>query len=192
VQNIQERFKDEGLDLSFMQTVAERTAEGMEMAFENLFFDAIHGELEGLEDFANTVLASISRATSEYLSGVWKDLLFTTDGDRGGLLSFLGGVFATKSSGSLPIGDLPSTFSGPPTAATAGLSQNVGSFASLNKGDKSNLGSNDTYNLTIQALDAASFVDLAERTPAAIIGPLIRQAKGGNQSLRSAMKAITT
>lgn len=46
-------------------------------------------------------------------------------------------------------------------------------------------GGGGTVNININAVDAASFYQLANRNPGAIIGPLMNQMQKGNNSLRA-------
>ena len=64
-----------------------------------------------------------------------------------------------------------------------------GDLGVLSAGGGEEGGGGGTIQLYIMAADAKSFTDMVKRNPEAIIGPFIKELKGGHQELRATIRS---
>jgi len=69
--------------------IARQTAQGMEQAFSDFFFDAFRGKMQSLSDYLNAFLMSVQRALANALSQQITGGLLGGSGSEGGWLSSL-------------------------------------------------------------------------------------------------------
>lgn len=178
----------------YLVTLSERTADAIEQNFSDLFFDAFTGKLDSLSDYAEAVFTSITRASSDVMGQMMKEMIFGTGKQgSGGFIKGVGEFFSFLSSGNSPFAEggwINEPILG---IGKSGRRYTLGERESELVIPRSKMGATQSVvqnqiSLTIQAVDAASFVELAGRNPQAIIGPLMEELAGGNRSLRSAIR----
>lgn len=182
----------------YLVTLSERTAGAIEQNFSDLFFDAFTGKLDSLSDYAEAVFNSIARASSDIMGQMMKDMIFGTGkvgstGALGGLGDFFDVLFGGMSIGMAGGGTITEPIWG---IGKSGRRYRLGENAPgevedvIPRSKRGGGGSvvQNQISLTIQAVDAASFAELAGRNPQAIIGPLMEELEGGNRRLRSAIR----
>ena len=153
-----------------MKTLAEETAQNMQQAFADFFFDAMTGEFKSLGDYLKGFLRSIAQTTSQILANILIRGAFSKLG-MGSLIGMASGgvinepVYGIGASGqSYAFGE-----NGPEMVSPMGG------------------GGGGNYNITINAIDAASFDTVVRRNPRSIIGVITDDMEMGG-SMRSAMR----
>jgi len=182
----------------YLVALSERTANAIEQNFSDLFFDAFTGKLDSLSDYAEAVFTSIARASSDVMGQMMKEMIFGTGkagstGALGGLGDFFDVLFGGMSIGMAGGGTITEPIWG---IGKSGRRYRLGENAPgevedvIPRSKRGGGGSvvQNQISLTIQAVDAASFAELAGRNPQAIIGPLMEELAGGNRGLRSAIR----
>ncbi len=91
----------------FQQAVdlARQTAQAMQQAFSDFFFDAMQGKLKSLTDYVNSVLAAIQRSVANALS----QAVTGGTGGFGGIIGAIAGWFGTRSGASGSVTPTPPT-----------------------------------------------------------------------------------
>ena len=180
-----------------MVALTERTAEAMQQNFSDLFFDAMKGKFKDLGDYATAFLNSFERALADVMGQFMTQKLFGKEMKGGGLVDkavakfvdFFGakkaGAKKQAAGGIIPepvfgIGASGQTYTfgenGPETVVPGvrGLQSGAGSVV----------------NITINAVDASSFADLAKRNPGAIVAPVMEALNQGNLGLRNSIRRV--
>ena len=175
-----------------MVALTERTAEAMQQNFSDLFFDAMKGKFKDLGDYATAFLNSFERALADVMGQFMTQKLFGKEMKGGGLVDKAIGTvisfFSPKkqaAGGIIPepvfgIGASGQTYTfgenGPETVVPGvrGLQPGAGSVV----------------NITINAVDASSFADLAKRNPGAIVAPVMEALNQGNLGLRNSIRRV--
>ena len=175
-----------------MVALTERTAEAMQQNFSDLFFDAMKGKFKDLGDYATAFLNSFERALADVMGQFMTQKLFGEEMKGGGLVDKAIGTvinfFSPKkqaAGGIIPepvfgIGASGQTYTfgenGPETVVPGvrGLQSGAGSVV----------------NITINAVDASSFADLAKRNPGAIVAPVMEALNQGNLGLRNSIRRV--
>ena len=203
-----------------MLLLSERTSNAMEQNFSNFFFDAMQGEMKSFEDYMVGVFDSISRAFSDILGQMVAEWIKTqlkmqsvsaAGGGFGGAMSWIAGLFGGVGgpgpvvTGGNPaevgfarggIIDKPTIF---PFASGIGLAGESGPEGILPlKRIGGNLGVSadgtgstiNKYDISIHAVDAASFSELLERNPEAIISQVTSAADAGHGGLRQSIRDV--
>jgi len=183
--------------LDAMVALTERTAEAMQQNFSDLFFDAMKGKFKDLGDYATAFLNSFERALADVMGQFMTQKLFGKEMKGGGLVDkavatfvdFFGakkaGTKKRAAGGIIPepvfgIGASGQTYTfgenGPETVVPGvrGLQSGAGSVV----------------NITINAVDASSFADLAKRNPGAIVAPVMEALNQGNLGLRNSIRRV--
>ena len=153
-----------------MKTLAEETAQNMQQAFADFFFDAMTGEFKSLGDYLKGFLRSIAQTTSQILANI-----------------LIRGAFSKLGMGSL----IGMASGGVINEPVYGIGASGQSYAFGENGPEmvSPMGSGGggNYNITINAIDAASFDTVVRRNPRSIIGVITDDMEMGG-SMRSAMR----
>jgi len=181
-----------------LENLSQRTAEAMEQNFSDFYFDVMKREFHDLGDYADAILDSIRRATSDVLGQATKDFLFGTgSGSGGGFISTAfgsiarsfgfehGGVVKPFARGTVI--SRPTIF---PMANGMGLMGEAGPEGVLplsrtrsgdlgvkSTGGNGTGGNGHTYNVSIYAMDAASFKDVMYRNAQVVLGATNRALK---------------
>jgi len=155
---------------NIMKTLAEETAKDMHQSFSDFFFNMMTGDFKNLGDVLKGFLQSIMRTTSSILSKV-----------------ILGAIFSGTPYGKLFVGAEGGIINEP--ILGMGASGNKYLFGESGPEMVSPLGGGGggNYNITINAVDAASFDALVRRNPRSILGVVTEDMEYGG-SMRSAMK----
>jgi PAS domain-containing protein len=82
---------------NLLADLSQRTADAMEDNFSDLFFDAMEGKFDSLEDYAKAVFESIARAAADYAGQLARQAVFG-EGGGGGLLETAIGWVASAAS----------------------------------------------------------------------------------------------
>jgi len=190
-----------------MLRLTERTAKAMQDNFSSLFVDVMQGKLEGFRDFVSRIFQSIQQMAADMLAQIATEAIFgklSKAGGGGGLLgAIVGGVGSLLGSimhdggvvgAPAPLRVVPlATFANAPR-----LHGGLGSDefpAILQRGEKVIPKSGNTQNqpqsinVVINAVDAASFSELAARNPSAILGPFLTALQRGGQ-VRNAIRNV--
>jgi len=179
---------------------SRRTSEAMEQNFSDLFFDMMTGEFKDLEDFAKGVFRSIQRAAADMLGQMAKEGLFGKEGMGGLIGKFVASYFAggggaySWSSSSPAYSDFSMAGGGIIGEHVVGVGLQSGKsyeFGEAGAEVVSPVGAGQAVHnhYHIQALDAASFMQMCERNPQAIaagLGVALERRVGGiNNVIRS-------
>lgn len=79
--------------------LSQHTAEAVQDAWADIFFDAMTGKLKSLEDYFNAFYQGIARMASQYLS---QALMSQVTGENGSnLAGWIGGLFSSSGSGTM-------------------------------------------------------------------------------------------
>jgi phage-related minor tail protein len=155
----------------------------------DFFFDAIRGDLKSLEDYVNSFLDTLASMISQYFASLaWKGLAGMVSGIGGQAPSAAGSAISFKQHGGII--DRPTIF---PTIAGEAGTEAILPLTKTSGGDlgvKSEGSGGGATNLTIYALDAQSFVEMASRTPEAIIGPVRSALQSGNRAFIDDIRSV--
>ena len=193
------------LKTTFQQGVeiARQTAQAMEGAFSDFFFDAFQGKLKSLADYLKSFLTSFQRAGAQALgqqvtgsiissiagyarsAGASPRAPATTVRHSGGLIMHEGGYVPRFHFGGLSSDEVPAILQrGEYVVSREGVAAmdaiNQGKVLSSDSGGKQEV-HNYYY---IQAVDAKSFADLVERNPGAITKIMQDDARRGGSLWR--------
>ncbi|MHC4265974.1 MAG: hypothetical protein ACYSUK_08585 [Planctomycetota bacterium] len=174
----------------FLIGLSERTAWAMQENFSNFFYSAMEGDFNSLKDLATGVFDSIKRAFADMVAqmaveGLFGGLTSAAIKHSGGVVGAGGArrkvpsamfAFAPRLHGGLAPDEFPAILQRGETVIPRG------------GGVGANLSSNVSVN--ILANDAASFADMANRNPDAIIVPIMRGIQEGNMPLINAIRGI--
>lgn len=202
-----------------MVDLTKHTAKMMQDTFSDLFFNVMTGKFEDLEDVARGVLTSIQKMVADYLAQMATEAIFGKTGGLGGIFSLFGGGgtaaaagAASAGMGAAEIAAYAAMFHSGGTVGQDGVTKRMpasifanaprfhGGLASdeypaiLQRGERviprnGESAQGSTFNVMIQAVDAASFSELAARNPQAIVGPFLTALQQGGQ-VRNAIRGV--
>jgi hypothetical protein len=181
--------------------ISQHTAEMVQDAWADMFFDAFTGKLKSLEDYFNAFYQSVARMASQYLSqqavsglmgmfgsggGGWDKFMAGFESNTpiaAGGISHSGGVIGSSGG---PVRSIPASYFSNAPRYHAGLFPDE-QAAILQKGEtvipKGGSVGGDTYNIyQITATDTQSFVDACRRSGA--VPMLAAEAINQNGGLR--------
>lgn len=167
--------KDDAKDtFNLMKLMAEEAAKNMQQAFSDFFFDAMTGEFKNLGDMLKGFLKSIMGSLSGILSSALLSYAFggTSFGALAGIKAMAGGGVINE-----PIYGI----------GASGQSYAFGEGGPEMVTPMGGGGGGGNYNITINAVDAASFDTLVRRNPRSIIGVVTDDMELGG-SMRSALR----
>jgi len=154
-----------------MTTLAEDAANDMQRAFADFFFDAMTGEFKSLGDYLKGFLRSIAQTTSSILANILIRGAFSKLG-MGSLIGMAGGGVINE-----PIYGIGAS------GQSYAFGENGSEMVTPMGGGKG--GGN--YNITINAIDAASFDTVVRRNPRSIISVITDDMEMGGP-MRSAIR----
>jgi len=186
------------------EDAARETAQAMNDAFSDLFFDAMKGELKDWQDYVLAILDRVLRSLTDVLAEMMATGIIKAWSGAGGAESMkVGEEHWTMHSGGIIGQDrglsrtMPvSTFADVPRAHTGLLPSEVPIIAKRDEGiftpaQMNALGKSegDNYYISISAVDAKSFADLANRNPQAILSPFKKALQSGDRELRGIIRS---
>ena len=184
--------------------LSERTAWSMQTNFSSFFFDAMKGELTSLKDLATSIFDSILKAFADMTAQMAVEGIFgsgSTGGKMGGggLIGTLASLFhdgGVVGGGGIKKQVPASLFMGAPRLHNGLAPDEVPAILQKGEtvipkggGDKGMV-INQNPNITIVAQDAASFADMTNRNPGAILAPIMQAIQEGNMPLINAIRGV--
>ena len=193
---------------SVMTELSERTAWAMQENFSSFFFDAMKGELTSLKDLATSIFDSILKAFSDMAGQMATQAIFGKD-FKGGMLSTIVSAISGYNTGAPGVttirggagGGYGFDSGGHIGESVRGVGIRSGMSYEFHPNEtvipdkaigKARGGAvlNNEINLSIFANDAASFADMANRNPGAIIGPIMQGIQDGNMPLINSIRGV--
>ena len=206
---LEEYEKENNSAFNRMKELSERTAWAMQENFSNFFFSAMKGELTSLKDFATSIFDSILKAFSDMAGQMLAQGMFGKDFAGGGWLSALLGVGTAAvgaGAGTTTIrggagGGYGFDSGGHIGEQVRGIGMQSGKSYEFHPNETvipdSSLGNagrganlNNKIDINIIAVDAASFADMTNRNPEAIITPIMQGISDGNMPLINAIRGV--
>ena len=185
--------------------LSQRTAWAMQANFSSFFFDAMKGELTSLKDLATSVFDSILKAFADMAGQMAVEGLFgllpkvTGGGGSSGIDKFIGtfmheggvvgGAGIKKQVPASLFMGAPRLHNGLAPDEVPAILQKGETVIPKGGGDKGMV-INQNPNITIVAQDAASFADMTNRNPGAILAPVMQAIQEGNMPLISAIRGV--
>jgi sRNA-binding carbon storage regulator CsrA len=152
IQNDREKADEKLVNLS------KRSAQAMEEAFSDLFYDAMVGELKRLDEYVLSFLQSLARSFADFYAQMARNYI---------VKSIANAAWNTD------YGAQPGDVTGPMSSSSTSQSSSVAR--------------GDTYNVNITAVDSRSFSQLVEENPGAVT-TVVQKAMKNNTSLRNTMR----
>jgi phage-related minor tail protein len=158
----------------------------------DFFFDAIRGDLKSLEDYVNSFLDTLASMISQYFASLlWSKIPLGAmfGGAAAAAPSAAGSAISFKQHGGII--SRPTIF---PTVAGEKGAEAILPLTKTSGGDlgvkSEGGGGSGITNLNIYALDAQSFVEMANRVPEAIVGPIQTALQNGNRGLIETVRSV--
>jgi len=171
--------------------LAQHTAERMQDAFSDFFFDVMRGNFKDFGDYISGFLTSIQRAIADVLGQMFVRQVIPAAGEwlggqlmGGGLFFHRGGIVGETPA---PMRSVPATLFAHAPKLHSGLGADEFP-AILQRGETvlpKGVAPAQTTNITIYAVDSQSFADAIRRNRAVVVGASIEDVRSNGQLLQT-------
>ena len=172
----------------YMAELSQRTAERMEQAFSDYFFDVMQGRFKNFGDYVSGFLTSIQRSIADVMGQMFVKQAIPAIGDwiggqlmKGGLFFHGGGVVGETP---VPAKPVPASVFAHAPRLHNGLAPDE--FPAILQRGETVLpkGASGATNVYIIAMDTQSFADVVRRNHAVVVGASIEDIKRNGQLLQ--------